>query len=69
VENNLYIHLNFSRDRVPTVLLKEWNLHYQHFNGDAILGPVPTLFSENVEVRTEKKKKFTKEINIQNNSN
>jgi hypothetical protein len=39
---------------VPTVLLKEWNLHYQRFNGDAILGPVPTLFSENVEVRKEK---------------
>jgi len=54
---------------VPTVLLKEWNLHYQHFNGDAILGPVPTLFSENVEVRKEKKEKNSRsEINIQNNS-
>ena len=51
---------------MPTVLLKEWNLHYQHFNGDAILGPVPTLFSENVEVRKEKRiitkwKKITKQ--------
>ena len=53
---------------MPTVLLKEWNLHYQHFNGDAILGPVPTLFSENVEVRKDKKKKSRNEINIQNNS-
>ncbi len=39
---------------MPTVMQKEWNLHYQHFNEDAILGPVPTLFSENVEVRKEK---------------
>jgi hypothetical protein len=56
------MHLNLSRDRVPTVLLKEWNLHYQHFNGDAI-------FSENVEVRKDKKKNSRNEINIQNNSN
>ncbi len=38
------------RDRVPTVLVKEWPLVCTMFNGDSIMGPVPTLFAENIEV-------------------
>jgi hypothetical protein len=43
------------RDRVPTVLVKEWPLALvpgpcTMFNGDSIMGPVPTLFAENIEV-------------------
>jgi len=40
----------FNRDRVPTVLVKEWPLTCNMFNGDHIIGPVPTLFAENIEV-------------------
>jgi hypothetical protein len=41
----------YFRDRVPTVLVKEWPLVCTMFNGDSIMGPVPTLFAENVEVK------------------
>lgn len=34
------------RDRVPTVLLHEWELLCNLFDGDVVSGPVPTLFSE-----------------------
>ncbi len=37
------------RDRVPTVLLHEWNLSCTLFDGDVVAGPVPTLFSERPE--------------------
>jgi hypothetical protein len=37
-------------DRVPTVLVKEWQLTCSMFDGDQLLGPVPTLFADNVEV-------------------
>jgi hypothetical protein len=39
------------RDRVPTVLVKEWQLTCTMFDGDQLLGPVPTLFADNVEVK------------------
>jgi hypothetical protein len=38
-------------DRVPTVLVKEWQLTCTMFDGDQLLGPVPTLFADNVEVK------------------
>ncbi len=34
------------RDRVPTVLLEEWPLSCRLFDGEAVSGPVPTLFSD-----------------------
>jgi hypothetical protein len=37
------------RDRVPAVLLSEWNLACEMFDGDAVSGPVPTLFSDRPE--------------------
>lgn len=39
---------NFS-DNVPTVLLKSWPLDATLFDGDLIAGPVPTLFSVDIE--------------------
>ena len=36
---------------MPTVLVKEWPLVCTMFNGDQLMGPVPTLFAENVEVK------------------
>jgi hypothetical protein len=33
------------------VLVKEWQLTCSMFDGDQLLGPVPTLFAENVEVK------------------
>ncbi len=37
------------RDRVPAVLLAEWNLACEMFDGEVISGPVPTLFSDRPE--------------------
>jgi hypothetical protein len=34
---------------VPAVLLAEWNLECEMFDGEAIAGPVPTLFSDRPE--------------------
>jgi hypothetical protein len=34
------------RDRVPAVLLAEWNLVCKMFDGDVISRPVLTLFSD-----------------------
>jgi hypothetical protein len=34
---------------VPTVLLVEWNLTCEMFDGDVISGPVPTLFSDRLD--------------------
>jgi hypothetical protein len=51
VAEKIYIRNFFCfRDRVPTVLVKEWPLVCTMFNGDSIMGPVPTLFAENIEV-------------------
>ncbi len=36
------------------MLVKEWPLVCTMFNGDSIMGPVPTLFAENIEVRFKK---------------
>jgi hypothetical protein len=33
------------------VLVKEWQLTCTMFDGDQLLGPVPTLFADNVEVK------------------
>jgi hypothetical protein len=41
------------RDRVPTVLVKEWPLVCTMFTRDSIMGPVPTLLDENIEVKEE----------------
>jgi hypothetical protein len=37
------------RDRVPAVILAEWNLTCEMFDGEVISGPVPTLFSDRPE--------------------
>ncbi len=43
-------NLNYSpRDRVPAVMLAEWSLACELFDGDVISGPVPTLFSDRPE--------------------
>jgi hypothetical protein len=44
---NSCIHL--PRDRVPVVLLAEWNLTCEMFDGEVISGPVPTLLSDRPE--------------------
>ncbi len=36
------------------MLVKEWPLVCTMFNGDSIMGLVPTLFAENIEVRFKK---------------
>ncbi len=41
------------------MLVKEWQLTCTMFDGDQLLGPVPTLFADNVEV----KKKIVKNQN------
>ena len=33
------------------MLVKEWQLTCTMFDGDQLLGPVPTLFADNVEVK------------------
>jgi hypothetical protein len=45
-------YYSLCRDRVPTVLVKEWPLLTNMFDGDQIMGPVPTLFAENIEVKS-----------------
>jgi hypothetical protein len=40
----------YLRDRVPAVLLAEWLLACCMFDGDYVLGPVPTLFSDRPDV-------------------
>ncbi len=37
------------RDRVPAVLLAEWNRTREMVGGDVVSGPVPTLFSNELE--------------------
>ncbi len=46
------------------MLVKEWQLTCTMFDGDQLLGPVPTLFADNVEVKNlfVKKKKITKKL-------
>ena len=34
-------------DTVPCILVKSWDLDGEFFDGDALAGPVPTLFSAN----------------------
>ena len=38
------------RDRVPTYLVLEWDAVCTMWDGDAISGPVPTLYADNVEL-------------------
>jgi hypothetical protein len=45
--SNTYTRL--PRDRVPAVLLAEWNLACEMFDREVISGPVPTLFSDRPE--------------------
>jgi len=40
----------FRRDRVPTYLVNEWELDCAMWDGDAISGPVPSLFADNAEL-------------------
>jgi hypothetical protein len=37
-------------DRVPTYLVSEWDAVCTMWDGDAICGPVPTLYADNIEV-------------------
>jgi hypothetical protein len=36
------------RDNVPTIKLASWEVAARLFNGDAAAGPVPALFSEDI---------------------
>jgi hypothetical protein len=45
----VYLSTCLPRDRVPAVFLAEWNLECEMFDGEAIAGPVPTLFSDRPE--------------------
>ena len=38
------------RDRVPTYLVAEWDAVCTMWDGDAISGPVPTLYADNIKV-------------------
>ncbi len=38
------------RDRVPTNLVSEWDAVCTMWDEDAISGPVPTLYADNVEL-------------------
>jgi hypothetical protein len=46
---------NFSlyRDNVPTICLAQWPMEATLWDGDVIAGPVPTLFTEEVEAGTK----------------
>jgi hypothetical protein len=39
-----------NRDRVTTYLVDEWDTECMMWDGDAISGPVPTLYADNIEV-------------------
>jgi hypothetical protein len=39
-----------NRDRVPTYLVAEWDAKCTMWDGDAISGPVPTLYADKIEV-------------------
>ncbi len=49
--NTLSLIRNFSlcRDNVPTICLAQWPMEATLWDGDVIAGPVPTLFTEEVE--------------------
>jgi hypothetical protein len=44
------MYLLLERDRVPTYLVSEWDAVCTMWDGDAISGPVPTLYADNIEV-------------------
>jgi hypothetical protein len=41
------------RDNVPTICLAQWPMEATLWDGDLIAGPVPTLFTEEVEAGTK----------------
>ncbi len=41
------------RDNVPTICLAQWPMESTLWDGDLIAGPVPTLFTEEVEAGTK----------------
>jgi hypothetical protein len=41
------------RDNVPTICLAQWPMEAALWDGDLIAGPVPTLFTEEVEAGTK----------------
>ncbi len=45
----LHVKSSLLRDRVPTYLVSEWDAVCTMWDGDAISGPVPTLYADNVE--------------------
>jgi hypothetical protein len=53
--NVLTLIRNFSlyRDNVPTICLAQWPMDTTLWDGDVIAGPVPTLFTEEVEAGTK----------------
>ena len=46
--HNINKYINFS-DNIATVLLKSWDMDSTLFDGELLAGPVPTLFSDNIE--------------------
>jgi hypothetical protein len=46
----LHIKSLLLRDRVLTYLVSEWDAVCTMWDGDAISGPVPTLYADNVEL-------------------
>ena len=57
------------RDNVPTICLAQWPMEATLWDGDLIAGPVPTLFTEEVEAGTKAilevkfdKSKYSKQI-------
>jgi hypothetical protein len=41
------------RDNIPTICLAQWPMEATLWDGDLIAGPVPTLFTEEVEAGTK----------------
>ncbi len=44
------MNICYNRDCVPTYLVAEWDPECTMWDGDAISGPVPTLYADNIEV-------------------
>jgi len=42
-----YTYQNYFSDNVPTVLLAEWNIEANMWDGEILAGPVPTFYAEN----------------------
>jgi len=52
-EQSLIRNFFLCRDNIPTICLAQWPMEATLWDGDVIAGPVPTLFTEEVEAGTK----------------